>query len=683
MASMIAVSQGALEPDPLRAVLLVRPLLEQAPMALGWVLAGMGWGWLVRRGLERGGHGRMGLTVQTAAGAAVLMLLDWGLGIAGLLGPWEAWGLSIVGWLMLGEQARASRERIESGQAHWPRLPWPGVAAVPGFGLLLGAACVAPGWLWHRPTEALGYDVMEYHLQLAKEWLAAGRITGLHHNVYSYLPNLFEASFVHLGAWRGGVLGAALACQMLSVAMAVIAAVAVARIVTHLSDRRAGAIAGGLYLVTPWTIATGAIAFDEQAMMALGAAALLVVMRSGPTTKPGEAAGLDGWRCGLVAGLLCGAATLVKLSAAGMVALPIGVVLLMRCFARSGGRTPQAASLNGRVGALVVFGVSTAAVVGLWMARNVGWCGQPAFPMFTDFFGTAHWTAEQAHRFHEAMRPDGGITKEFAELWSSSRGMWDPWFGFVVWPLAVIGAAVTLRNPKLRWVTVAMVVTIAVQVGFWVTMTHWQSRFLVPVLLPACVLIGLGVAEVSRRGAWASRVALGAAVAGVLWCTGVGFAAYFAQPGAPLLIDGVERMVSDVEPARTLNRLPPASRVYAEAWATPLYVQTPLVYHTVWDASPLGAAMAKGGATGALRWLRGEGFTHVVIDWSMLGLWTGPGNYGYDPRVSRSGLTDVAQAVLQPVAGWGGVMLLRVPWHGAADGGGVDPGGGSGGSGGR
>jgi 4-amino-4-deoxy-L-arabinose transferase-like glycosyltransferase len=454
---------------------------------------------------------------------------------------------------------------------------------------------------------------------------------------------------------------------MLSVMMAVIAAVAVARIVTHLSDRRAGAIAGGLYLVTPWTLATGTIAFDEQAMMALGAAALLVVIRSGEPAKPGEAEGLDGWRCGLITGLLCGAATLVKLSAAGMIALPIGALLLMR-------RSTWTGKGIGRVAA---FALTTAAVIGLWMARNEAWCGQPTFPMFTNLFGTAHWTAEQARRFTEAMRPDGGIAKGLGELWSSSRGLWDPWFGFVVWPLAAIGAAAVLVSPKLRWAAAGMVVMIGVQVGFWVGLTHWQSRFLIPLLVPACVLIGLGMAEVSQRGRWAGRVAMGLAVAAVLWCTGVGFAAYFSQPGAPLLIDGVERMVGDVEPARTLNRLPPASRVYAEAWATPLYVQTPLAYHTVWDASPLGAAMSKGGATGALRWLRREGFTHVVIDWSMLRLWTGPNNYGYDPRVSPSGLAEMAQAVLQPVAGWGGVMLLRVPWGGggvtSGSSGGVDP----------
>ena len=55
-----------------------------------------------------------------------------------------------------------------------------------------------------------GYDVVEYHLQVPREWLELGRITPLHHNVFSFFPFNVEDSQItllamnlHAGPWAG------------------------------------------------------------------------------------------------------------------------------------------------------------------------------------------------------------------------------------------------------------------------------------------------------------------------------------------------------------------------------------------------------------------------------------------------------------------------------------------------
>jgi hypothetical protein len=51
------------------------------------------------------------------------------------------------------------------------------LAAAPALAVLLLAACCPPGTLWR--SEALGFDVLSYHLQLPREWLAGGRLAPL------------------------------------------------------------------------------------------------------------------------------------------------------------------------------------------------------------------------------------------------------------------------------------------------------------------------------------------------------------------------------------------------------------------------------------------------------------------------------------------------------------------------
>ncbi len=78
---------------------------------------------------------------------------------------------------------------------------WIATAAVAGVVML--AAFFPPGVLWG--DEPNGYDVVEYHLQVPREWYEAGRIIPLHHNVFSYFPFNVEMQYLLAmdlhGAW--------------------------------------------------------------------------------------------------------------------------------------------------------------------------------------------------------------------------------------------------------------------------------------------------------------------------------------------------------------------------------------------------------------------------------------------------------------------------------------------------
>ena len=626
MLALVVVSQGG-DPRPVRALMLLAVLGSQGIYAAGWLAAAGGWGWALGRLLGRGAG--VGIIEQVALGVGTLAMLDWLLGWAGWLNQITVWILCAIGWALLAAATfrRAAIARylrstpLASAQ---PTEFWPALLAIPAAALMLGAACIAPGILW-QPTEAGGYDALEYHLQLPVEWASGGAIRGLEHNAYSWLPGLFEAAYTHLHIWSGAQWEWAHAAQLLHVAMATLAALGIMRIVILLGGSSStGGLAAAAYLATPWTVVTGSLAYNEQAMMALGAAALALALQDSPS-----GARWPRRLNGLAIGLLCGFAMMVKLTAAGMIVLPIVLILVV---------------LRRGWGPLVMLLIGASLVVAPWLIRNALATGNPVFPMFTELLGTGHWTAEQAARWERAHAPHDGPLQGLALLLSPTRGLLHAQFGYALPIAAAFGAALALRDMQTKKPAMLMLIVIASQALFWILLTHQQSRFLVPVLLPMCVLAGLAL--IALRGALGGQVAVAVVVVVQL---AFSFAVYYRQAGgyAAQLIDGTKLMVSEVRPYQQLNRLPPGSRIYSEGFATPFYVRTPMDYHTVWDDSPLGEPLFHRGPEAAAAWLGEQGYTHLVLDRAMLSLWTSPGNYGYDPDVPLDALATLAREHLR------------------------------------
>src|SRR5205823_9322486 len=79
---------------------------------------------------------------------------------------------------------------------------WLWLLVVPFFAIAVVGALMPPGVLWK--DEPHYYDVIEYHLQVPREWYEAGRIVPLHHNVFSFFPFNVEMHYLLAMHLRGG-----------------------------------------------------------------------------------------------------------------------------------------------------------------------------------------------------------------------------------------------------------------------------------------------------------------------------------------------------------------------------------------------------------------------------------------------------------------------------------------------
>ncbi|HVZ93275.1 MAG TPA: hypothetical protein VG797_02080 [Phycisphaerales bacterium] len=604
---------------------------------------------------------RFGWSVQFVGGMAVALFLSHLLGTIGhfanrgISSAWLAWLSTLVGFALLILQIR----KRSPEPTRWSSAPMASLLLIPAAAVILVAACQPVGTLW--ASEAHGFDALEYHLELPKEWLSLERVTPVEHNVYSFLPSHMEAAYTQLAAMLPGPPGTPgsgrgwpmYSAQLLHAAMAVLAALLVSRLVRLLVDGEAGAgvagsigarlsperehrgtggsvgrgtkIAAGVigaacFLAIPWTAVTASLPYNEMAVAAMLAGALLVAaMDLSPVAR------------GTVIGLLMGVACSCKPTALFMCAAPVGAVMVLTTAPRRWG---------GMIGAAC--GAGLLAMMP-WLVRNYLSCGNPVFPFGTSVFGLAHWTAEQAARFHEAHSSGAGLGERLVLLFSP-RGLmhgqwsWFAWFVAGAMPLALLSRAV--RRPAA-----ILALVIAVQIAMWILIGHHQSRFLLPIAVPGAALIGLAVAALGERAAL-KPVALPVAAAVVLVLSGESLWNFLRQnQGRPnaFLIGGVGELngstlrdalprLPEAEQQRQLAirnaevyvnvmlpTLYPASsplRVYLLGDSTPFYFEVPVLWNSPWDASPLLRALDESGNDfgGAAEKLRAQGVTHILAN---------------------------------------------------------------------
>ena len=668
-ATLWLATQGGVTPQQPAAIAAVLYLvIDAAPLVMGFWLAAAGLGFPLRLWLLRGAARPW--PAQLALGAAMLLQLSWAMAWAGLLTRTGA--LALLGVGTAGAVAQAVEFQVRSrGKLALPdRVPWSLMLWAAPATLMVVAACCPPGTLWR--VEALGYDVLSYHLQLPREWLAAGGLSGLHHNVYSYLPNLVESGYLLLGAARGGVLEAVYACQLLHVSFALLAAWSLAAIASRYGEADDGAVggatAGAALLATPWVLITATLAYNEMVVLALGGVALLVAL-----DQPAER-----WRGAAAVGALAGAATLAKLPAGPMVALPLGVILLLRLNHTQRWRQPPSWGAAWRLAAI-------AAAAGLlmlspYLARNAVWTGNPLFPFTTHTLGLGHWDGTLAQRWEQAhgLTPTTGVGERAAALierWLFSSGyggiagaaqerearnvaQFDTGDGFpLLWCAVAVGAVLAWLQRPTRRLAVGMLLMLVMQLTFWLTATHLQSRFLVPTLLPGGVLLGVGSAALRGRVRPRRWWAFPSLAVFLVSSLGAWSFVQFASEPLPawVAIDslGDGRPMPDGRRRgfvgwHQLNDLPDGSKALIVADNSRLlYIRIPIIYNSAFDANPLGEIVRRQDRDPAAvtRELRGDGVTHVWVDWSELRRLHN--TYGFDADVTEAWLRDAAKA-----AGW-------------------------------
>jgi hypothetical protein len=610
--------------------------------------------------------------ISALIGCGVLLTYSHGVGVLGVMDSLTAYAPIVVGWCGLAWVI--TRSRVAIAATILPKALW---LWVPPCALMFLAATNSPGYLWE--SEFGGYDALSYHLQLPVEWDRMHCIAPVEHNVYSYLPGYIEAAFYHIGALiqplsptaplLAGQGEGLIACQLVHAFLTLLGAVAVMHLICDVltllrpntafanADSQPQAViseVGGkgddshilsisaalaaVYLATPWIVVVGSLAYNEGAMLAFFAAALVAAIhaRHHPVLA---------WIC---AAFLVGCAACCKPTALFMCGVPVGLILVVctrAASARGGtevenslGRAKLAGSVRGMWTTLLV-GLGLGTLVGVltlapWLVRNYTSTGNPVFPFAAGLFsnqqgGTGHWTAEQVTRFAAGHSFDGTLwdaarltlLRDYSDpAGPRHRGalhvQWFLFFPIVVLLLIMLAIRVVQRNtwemlgalrgrshPTPKLLILGFMAAFLVQYALWLTTTHVQSRFLLPLIIPGLVI---AAASSIMFGSSPARVLTRAFA--LLQMAGLAWVFTGTRDGAPNLLltarvpdrtgevlrplfadrsNITQELLDTLTPEHAVNLLLPADRnITLIGSATPLYFSGNVRYATTWDTWP-------------------------------------------------------------------------------------------------
>jgi hypothetical protein len=463
--------------------LAVYRLLQDGGCAILWLTSAGGIGWLAWRILRPPPTNNSLATVTSVGlGLGIVSLAVLSLGLMGWMNQGWAVGILAAGDIIAISVLHVRGKHWNAGKwlrdsTGWGWL-WVVAAAVGGAAAL--AACFPPGILWG--DEPNGYDVVEYHLQVPREWFEAGRIVPLHHNIFSFFPFNVEmhyllAMFLHAGPWAGMYLA-----QMMHLGFCLMAVCAVYALA---GGGRRGAVAALLVAATPWTGLLAPVAYNEGGTLLFAALAIGWAIR-GQTCREF-----------LLAGIFAGFAAGTKLSVAPLVivGVPLAATIKNAMHFPSRRSSPNAhGAAVGNAAHLSCYVLAGVLALSPWLIRDWKWTGNPVFPEAMSILGNAHFSPVQAERWRQAYWPD----KEYRSVAGRLRALgglllWDWRYGYVLFPLGIGALALGIRNRAM----VGLGILLVFQIAFWICFTHLQSRFMVM----AIPIIALMLAQIEPR-AW-------------------------------------------------------------------------------------------------------------------------------------------------------------------------------------
>jgi hypothetical protein len=313
-----------------------------------------------------------------------------------------------------------------------------------------------------------------------------------------------------------------------------------------------------------------------------------------------------------------------------------------------------------------------------------------------DLFGTGHWPNELAQRWQQAhgQRTVSEGLNDLPRQWFSSTG-----FGTIAgadsqdiqandiaqfssengvplfWMITLISTFILWHTKPARRLVGAMLIMLACQLLFWLVGTHHQSRFLIPTLLPACILAGMGFDRIriqsQKQYAWLFPiVSVGVMLLLTVTCFNVFLAS--TQIGYSRTESGqtieiklppfilVDSLIdpSDVttnQPGRfagrhAINQLPKNARVLMISHGGQLvYINRNITYNSAFDASLLGQLIEqhKENPVQITLDLIKQGYTHIWFD---RGEYRRLANsYGFDSRITESFLDEKLFQLWRPM----------------------------------
>ncbi len=534
------------------------------------------------------------------------------------------------------------RVSVSGGGGDSSRYLW--LLACPFLILALLAASNAPGFIWAE--EGYGYDVLEYHLQLPKEYALAGQIEYAPHNVYANFPANVEMLYLLGMILLDDTVNAGVTANMIHLAFAALAVFAAWVIGCEWSPR-AGIIAALTMATAGWPVYLSGLAYVENGLLFYG------LVATGVLLGRSEADATTTLRRFVLGGVIAGFACGCKYTAVPMIVLPLGLAILW---------LPRRSVRRNILG---TFAFATASLVTFspWLIKNVAMTGNPVFPLANALFSARPpgWGDEETRRWdrgHSAVFNDPSLkdatvreranrdatVRERANRDATVRERADEEFSTgtpivnklsarlgVLWgyipgdkyqrfgPTVILLALAGLLWQKTRRTDWALATVVIVQLTVWLFATHLFARFAVVLFIPLVLLAGRAT---PRSGAnLRERIVLGVLIAGSGWnlafAARLGKAQAWQTAGVPasLIYDG---RLEGFEYFEVVNhQLPPDSRILMVGDAKAFYFQRDVFYCVVFNSNPfVEAVRAAEDDREVVDWLRSRGFSHVLVNWS-------------------------------------------------------------------
>ena len=608
------------------------------------VLAAGGYGYLLIRPLAPA-EAPVGLKVVTACVLGLWLLSTAMLAVGslcgGLLTPWAWWPVLGVGAALAMWQGRRAYNQWQPHSRFDGRaLIWVVLAVAAGF--WLAGATMPPGTIGLQER----YDILEYHLQVPREFHDAQRIGPLWHNCYSFYPLGVEMLFLLAMSLHGGAYEGVYLAQMLHGVFGVLAVAGVYLGLRRQDDVRAR-FAVGILATVPLVLCLSWLAMSELAQICCLALAVLWLRH---------------WlqqrtiRAAACIGLMLGAGCATKYLAVGFLAGPVLLMMMAACL-----RRPRP------LGGVLVASMLTVLLMSPWLVRNLLYTGNPVFPLATGIFGRGHWSAPQQQRWTSGHQPGAGAPvpsppgyrpadPQPSRVVSFYRHfMVNQLFGPVLLIVAGLGICLLLAQPSRAdawdW---SLTGILAAQLAVWTAATRdMPPRFIVPAVLPLALLASGALAALSRaktnplrpnapppaHGPWglAPAVAVFALlILAVNFLTAYGAYQATAQDTEAHGLDaGGLTIAAQLAHAKDPNtpRLPRDARLLLIGQATAFYFPPRTLYATAFDTNPLEEMLRDGmAAPQVLARLKELGVTHIWGNWAEI--WRLAWTYGYSPELT-------------------------------------------------
>lgn len=563
------------------------------------------------------------LALAAGSGLSVVSLVTLVVGLLGLLGRpllfvggalvvvlvagWQEWRRAVRG----GREGGASTVVTARSPARVPRAAWLGL---PFVAVICAGALLPP----------IEFDVLEYHLQVPREWVAAGRIDFLAHNVYGNMPLGAEAlAALAMALWPGaeGWWWGALAGKAVMALFTPLTALLLLAAGRRFVSPTAGVVAALLYLSTPWValVSMGGLNEGVLAFYLLATAYCVGLWLQERRTEPRGV-----WGYLWLAGWMAGSAAACKYTAVVSVALPLVILVLVMA------RRDYLRSVSACVLAMLLAG-------GLWYAKNWVQTGNPVYPLMAQVFHTRTRTPEKDAQFRRAHRVPvdaEGHSYTPRQAWESlqlvlGRSLWHS-------PLLIPGVVLVLFRRRTWRQAAPWLLLFALVGGVWWGFTHRIDRFLVPgwpcLALGAAVGLAWSEARLWRATMWT--------------VVGLGLAANFVLIASPVLSDNrylVELQqlrddprLSTTPPAlRYLNaNVPVGRRVLAIGDAAVFPLRVPVLYSTCFDDCLLDEILRRRDTEGRRTRLAELKISHIYINWGEIARYWQPGNYGFPSSIT-------------------------------------------------